>query len=138
MPQNGIPWDWALDFRNVLVTVTYSQRPSSRNPRHYQRGYYDGQQFGIEPASVTNGENVVCRALDGSETLEIPAEYLVPVRPDQSGQVVIFLAGDASLKGQQRTTAYKNDNQWLMEQAEGDIMALVMDEDSLARIWKID
>lgn len=81
----------------------------------------------------------MCRALDGDQdVVEVPAEYLVPIKPDQQGQVVVFLSGEQ--KGQQRTTNYRNDNQWLMEQNEaaGDFMALVMDEDSLARIWRTD
>lgn len=131
---SGIPWDWALDFRNVLVTVGPSQRPGSRNPRHFQRGFYDGQQMGIES---TVNESVVCRVLEGggSETLEIPAEYLQPVRPDGEGQEVIVISGDPAMKGQQRRTAYRNDQQWMMEQAPSDMMALVMDENDLARIW---
>ena len=131
---SGLAWDWALDFRNVLVVVGPSQRPNTRNPRHFQRGHYDGKQMGIEDLQ---GESVICRAIeDPSKTVEIPAEYLLPVRPDREGQMSIVIAGDQSLKGQQRHTAYKNDTSWMMEQDQGDVVALVLDEDCLARIWK--
>lgn len=127
-----MPWDWALDFRNVLVTVGPSQRPGSRNPRHFQRGFYDGQQFGIES---TVNEDVVCRNLEDNEKAEIPAEYLQPVRPDGEGQEVIVIAGDPVYKGQQRRTSYRNDQQWMMEAIATDPVPIVMDEENLARIW---
>lgn len=131
---SGVPWDWALDFRNVMVVVGPSQRPGTRNPRHFQRGFYDGKEFGIES---TTGEMVNCRSLEDNSSIEVPAEYLAPVRPDDEGQVVIFLSG-GDLKGQQRTTQYKSDNQWMMEQEPSDVVGLVMDEDCLARIWNTD
>ncbi|KAK4688473.1 transcription elongation factor SPT5, partial [Tremellales sp. Uapishka_1] len=131
---NAIPWDWALDFRNVIVEVGPSTRPGTRNPLHFQRGAVDGQRFGLEAVS---GETVTCQMLSSSEEIvDIPAEYLRPCRPDGPGQMVIFLTGTSDQKGQQRTTAYLNDGQWMMESAPGDPMAYVMDEESLCRLWK--
>lgn len=109
----------------------------TRNPRHFRRGELDGKILGIE--STTGAENVVCRLLSNlSETIEIPAEYLLPVRPEGPGQMVIFIGGDLSLRGQQRKTFIKDQEQWMMEQDESDVVALVMDEQSLARIWNVE
>lgn len=129
-----VTWDWALDFRNVLVEVGPSNRPGTRNPLHHQRGAIDGQRFGLEQSV---DEISKCVSLtDPSQVHQIPAEYLRPARPDGPGQVVVFLAGND--KGQQRTTAYMNDSQWMMEQDPSDMMALVMDEEGLCRIWKTE
>jgi transcription elongation factor SPT5 len=125
-----------LDFQNVLVEVGPSSKPATRNPRHYQRGAYDNQRFGLESNS-TSAESAKCRLLsDPSVVEDIPAEYLRPVRPDDSRQVVVFLNGGEGVKGQQRTTGYLNDGSWMMEADQGEVVGLVMDEQSLCRIWK--
>jgi transcription elongation factor SPT5 len=129
--QGHLQWDWALDFRNVIVTVGPSQRANSRNPRHFQRGFYDGKQLGIEALA---GEMVQCRSMEDQHQVDIPAEYLLPVAPDREGQVVIVIGGEH--KGQQRTTQYKSDNQWMTEPEAGDIVGAVLDENQLARIWR--
>lgn len=73
---------------------------------------------------------------DPSTVEDIPAEYLRPARPDAAGQVVVCISGISEVKGQQRTTSYENDGQWMMEAEAGDMGALVLGEDSLCRIWR--
>jgi len=80
-------------------------------------------------------ETVRCVSLDDPNLVEeIPAEYLRPTRPDGPGQTCVCVTGD--LMGQQRTTQYENDGQWMMEQEAEDVGALVMDGTSLCRIWR--
>ncbi|WWC98489.1 transcription elongation factor SPT5 [Kwoniella sp. B9012] len=131
----GIPWDWALDFRNVIVEVGSSSKPNSRSPLHFQRGGHDGKRFGYDQI---NGESCHCISLDDSSIIEdIPAEYLRPCKPDQPGQVVVCIGGGPEQKGQQRTTQYENDGSWMMEMDHGDLGALVVDSGDLCRIWKM-
>lgn len=131
----AIPFDWALDFRNIIVVVGPSSRQATRNPRHFQRGAYDGKFLGYDS---TVGENVHCVSLEDSAVAEdIPAEYLRPARPDAAGQVVVCIAGGPEIKGQQRTTSYENDGQWMMVPEAGDMGALVLGEESLCRIWRV-
>lgn len=126
----AVPWDWALDFRNVIVEIGPSVKPSTRSPLHFQRGALDGQVFGYDDII---GESMRCVSVsDPSNSEVVPAEYLRPARPTQPGQVVVIIAGDA--KGQQRTTSYENDGQWMMEAEAGDM--LVLPGESLCRIWK--
>jgi transcription elongation factor SPT5 len=126
----AVPWDWALDFRNVIVEIGPSVKPSTRSPLHFQRGALDGQVFGYDDII---GESMRCVSISDPSTSEVvPAEYLRPARPTQPGQVVVIIAGDA--KGQQRTTSYENDGQWMMEAEAGDM--LVLPGESLCRIWK--
>ena len=130
----AIPFDWALDFRNVVVIVGPSSRAGTRNPIHYLRGAHDGKFFGYDS---TVGESAHCVSVENPKiTEDIPAEYLRPARPDAAGQVVVCIAGGPEMKGQQRTTSYENDGQWMMEAEAGDMGALVIGEESLCRIWK--
>jgi transcription elongation factor SPT5 len=136
MPEQdqGKNWDWALDFRNVLVHVGPSRRPGSRNPRHFQRGAYDDATLGIEDTVGDDARCYVVSGADEGKQVDIPAEYLVPVRPDGSGQSVIAIAGDH--RGTQRRTQYKNDDVWLLDQEAGDVVPLLIEEVDLARIWQ--
>lgn len=80
-----------------------------------------------------------CYVVSGPEegtAIDIPAEYLTPVRPDEAAQAVIAISGDH--RGTQRKTDYQNEGQWLMEKEDEDVMALVISEDQLARIWRTD
>lgn len=113
-----------------------TRKVGTRNPRHFQRGAYDNTVLGIED---TEGDMAKCYVVSGPEEgtqLDIPAEYLVPVHPDDSGQTVIAIAGDQ--RGTQRRTSYKDDSVWLMEmdQDAGDVVALLIKEEELARIWQ--
>lgn len=128
----GIPWDWALDFRNVLVEVGPSTKLGTRAPLHFQRGAVDGRRFGVE--DVTPDELVKCVSLDDGAIEEIPAEYLRPVKPDGPGQLCICVVGES--KGAQRTTQYENDGQWMMEPEVDDMGAMVMDGAGLCRLWR--
>ncbi|WWC92361.1 uncharacterized protein L201_007318 [Kwoniella dendrophila CBS 6074] len=131
----GLPWDWALDFRNIIVEVGPSSKPNTRSPLHFQRGQFDGQRFGYD--SIV-GESCHCVSLDDGSIIEdIPAEYLKPFKPDQPGQVVVVINGTQDQKGQQRTTQYENDGSWMMEMDQGDLGALVIDAGDLCRIWKV-
>ncbi len=117
-----------------MIVVGPSSRPGTRQPLHYQRGAHDGKFFGYDSV---DGETVHCISLeDPREVEDIPAEYLRPARPDAAGQVVVCIAGGPEIKGQQRTTSYENDGQWMMEPEAGDMGALVIGEESLCRIWK--
>jgi transcription elongation factor SPT5 len=129
----AVPWDWALDFRNVIVEIGPSAKPNTRSPLHFQRGAHDGKMFGYDGLS---GETVRCVPLDNpsGETEDVPAEYLRPARPTAAGQVVVIIAGEA--KGQQRTTSYENDGQWMMEAEQGDAGMIFVAGESLCRIWK--
>ena len=131
----GLPFDWALDFRNVIVEVGPSMRAGTRNPLHFQRGAYDSKRFGYD---ITGSETAHCVSLDDSLIEEdIPVEYLRPCRPDGPGQTVVVIVGESGIKGTQRTTAYLNDGQWMMEVEQGDAGPLVISEDHLCRIWKV-
>ena len=67
---------------------------------------------------------------------EIPAEYLRPARPTGAGQTVVVIAGETVSTGQQLTTAYLDDNQWMMVPLEGQMVGSVLDGTDLCRIWK--
>ncbi|WWC65232.1 transcription elongation factor SPT5 [Kwoniella dejecticola CBS 10117] len=131
----GLPWDWALDFRNVIVEVGPSLKPNTRSPLHFQRGAHDGKKFGYDQI---NGESCHCISLDSGDIIEdIPAEYLRPSKPDQQGQVVVCIGGGPDTKGQQRTTQYENGGSWMMELDHGDLAPLVLEAGDLCRIWKM-
>lgn len=131
----GLPADWALDFRNVIVEVGPSALPGTRNPRHFQRGVYDGKRFGFNEITQTSAK---CISLDDpSKEEEILAEYLRPCKPDGPGQVVIVITQEQGLQGSQKTTSYLNDGQWMMELDPGEVTPVVISEDSLCRIWKV-
>ncbi|ODN82947.1 transcription elongation factor SPT5 [Cryptococcus amylolentus CBS 6039] len=130
--QSVMDYDWALDFRNIIVEIGQSSLRSSRNPLHYKRGAFDGRKFGYENV---NGENCVCVQLDDPSVVEeIPAEYLRPSKPDGQGQVVVCIGGD--FKGQQKVTQYENGGSWMMDTG-GDLAPLVIDGNDLCRIWKV-
>jgi transcription elongation factor SPT5 len=131
-----MPWDWALDFRNVRVSVSSSAQRGSRNPLHFQRGALDNQIFGY--ADLGDNEIPHCVLLsDPSVTADIPAEYLRPVRPNAPGQLVIVVNGPEGQKGQQRTTDYLNEGQWMMvpEPGLGEAVPMIVAESELCRIW---
>lgn len=131
----GLPWDWALDFRNVIVEIGPSYRPGSRNPLHFKRGFFDGKRFGYNDII---GESVRAILLDDPSIVEeIPAEYLRPAKADSQGQVVVVIGGGPEQKGQQRTTQYENGGSWMMELEGGDMAPLVVDGADLCRIWKV-
>lgn len=131
----GLPWDWALDFRNVIVEIGPSYRPGSRNPLHFKRGFFDGKRFGYNDII---GESVRAILLDDPSVVEeIPAEYLRPAKADSQGQVVVVIGGGPEQKGQQRTTQYENGGSWMMELEGGDMAPLVVDGADLCRIWKV-
>ncbi|WVR08642.1 transcription elongation factor SPT5 [Kwoniella sp. DSM 27419] len=130
----GIAWDWALDFRNVIVEIGPSSRPNTRAPLHFQRGAHDGRRFGYD---TIVGESCRCVSLDDPSVVEdIPAEYLKPCHPDTPGQTVVCIGGGTEIVGQQRTTQYENAGSWMMEMEHGDVAALVLDDKDLCRIWK--
>lgn len=113
-----------------------STRSGTRNPLHFQRGAYDGQRFGID--ELKGEDTAHCVLLDDTSIVEeIPAEYLRPCKPDGPGQMVIIIAGGDGVKGQQKTTSYLNDGQWMMEMDGGGMGAMVIPEEHLCRIWKI-
>ncbi|WRT70749.1 uncharacterized protein IL334_007748 [Kwoniella shivajii] len=134
----GIAWDWALDFRNVIVEVGSSQKPNTRSPLHFQRGLHDGKRFGYD---TINGELCHCISLDDPNTIEdIPAEYLKPSKPDQPGQMVVCVGASGSQeqqRGLQRITQYENGGSWMMEMDPEDSSALVWEAIDLCRIWKV-
>jgi transcription elongation factor SPT5 len=117
------------------VEVGPSTRIGTRNPRHFQRGAYDGKRFGYDQTPGEN--NVHCVSLDDPNIVEeIAPEYLRPCRPDGPGQLVVCIAGPADIKGSQRTTSWLNDGQWMMEGEAADMGPMVIGEESLCRIWK--
>lgn len=135
----SFPWDWALDFRNVIVEIAASSRVGTRNPRHFQRGAYDGQVFGYSEPSSGTEDVCVCHLLSdpsGATVENVPAEYLRPARPTLPGQVVVVIGGDGTMKGQQRTTEYADQGQWMMRPENGEMVPAVLGEGDLCRIWK--
>ena len=135
----GLPWDWALDFRNVIVEIGPSNKPGTRSPLHFQQGSYDGQQFGYDlPSNETAGSEACrCTLISDPTVLEsIPAEYLRPARPTAAGQVVVVIGGDTADKGQQLTTDYQYEKQWMMQAQHPGAMGSVLDGADLCRIWK--
>jgi transcription elongation factor SPT5 len=130
----GLPWDWAMDFWNIIIEVGPSSRSGTKNPRHHQRGAIDGRRFGLQAHHDNDTIEIV--ALDDPTFKEmLPSEYARPVRPDGSGQVCVTILGDN--KGSQRTTQYENDGQWMMEMEPDDASQLVMDGQALCRIWRV-
>jgi hypothetical protein len=37
-----------MDFWNIVIEVGPSSKPGTKNPRHHQRGAYDGRRFGLQ------------------------------------------------------------------------------------------
>lgn len=135
LSDGGLPWDWAMDFWNIIIQVGPSSRQGTKNPRHHQRGAIDGRRFGLQAHHDNDTIEIV--ALDDPTLVEmLPSEYARPVRPDGSGQVCVTILGDN--KGSQRTTQYENDGQWMMEMEPDDASQLVMDGQALCRIWRLD
>ncbi|EIW70126.1 hypothetical protein TREMEDRAFT_71529 [Tremella mesenterica DSM 1558] len=142
--RNGAPvgigeltWDWALDFRNIIVIIGPSTRIGTRNPLHFQRGAYDGKKFGYDQPDG-DSEITRCVSLEDENVEEnIPVEYLKPAYPDGPGQLVVVVGGGNDIRGQQRVTQYENDGQWMLEAEEGDEGALVLDARGLCRIWRV-
>jgi transcription elongation factor SPT5 len=114
------------------VEIGETTRHGSTAPRHFQRGAYDGQKFGYDTPGAESAKCVLLS--DPSVVEDIPAEYIRPARPDRPGQTVVVIAGEH--KGAQKVTQYLNDGAWMMEPEGGDLMAMVVSEASLCRIWK--
>jgi transcription elongation factor SPT5 len=128
-----VVWDWALDFRNVIVEVGPSRRPGGSAAR-FQSGQYDGQRFGLTTA-LPNSQECECQLIqDPSVNLKIPAEFLHPVGPTGSGQRIVILSGQG--QGQIRVTQYKDQGQWMMQTTPEHSAMIVVDEDCLCMLWK--
>jgi transcription elongation factor SPT5 len=75
---------------------------------------------------------------DPTVTADIPAEYLRPVQPTAPGQAIIVINGPDGIKGQQRTTEYLNEDQWMMvpDQSVGEVVPMIVGGGDLCRIWQ--
>jgi transcription elongation factor SPT5 len=130
---NGLSSDWAMDFWNIVIEVGPSSKQGTKQPRHHQRGAYDGRRFGLQN-HLEDDILEVCALDDPGLVEKIPAEYARPVRPDGQGQLCVAILGDN--KGAQRTTQYENDGQWMMELEAEDVTPLVVDTAGLCKIWR--
>lgn len=50
---------------------------------------------------------------------------------------MVIIGGASGVVGHQRTTAYENDGQWMMEGEAGDVTGLIVGQESLCKIWKV-